>query len=42
MFMVYYIDDYNKKHLTFVKEISELNFLKYRFEIISIEFIKKD
>lgn len=31
MFTVYYKDDFGKKHLTMVRNMAELNFIKERF-----------
>lgn len=36
-YMVSYVDDYNKKHITFVKKFSEVRFLEERFYCIHYE-----
>lgn len=42
MFTVYYKDDFGKKHLTTVKNMAELNFIKERFFEVSYEPIVTD
>lgn len=39
MFLVYYVDDFHKTHITIAQNVNELNFIKRRFEgnILSIE-----
>lgn len=32
IYMVEYTDDYNRKHITFVKDVSSVEFLVSRFE----------
>ena len=41
MIMVFYIDDWNKKHMAFVKTMDEVDYLKWRYDVVSFEFIKK-
>lgn len=40
MFTVMYIDDFNKKHITVVRNMMELNFLKSRFDVVEYSPIK--
>ena len=42
MFTVYYKDDVRKKHLTTVKNMAELNFIKERFFEVNYEPIVTD
>ena len=42
MFTVYYKDDFGKKHLTTVKNMAELNFIKERFFEVNYEPIITD
>ena len=40
MYIVYYVDDDKKKHMTFVKSYKDVKFLKDRFGEITIESYK--
>ena len=42
IYMVTYKDDYNRKHITFVRKYSEVKFLKERFGVIDFEQINED
>ena len=42
IYMVTYKDDYNRKHITFVRKYSEVKFLKERFGVIDFEQIDED
>lgn len=38
-YIVYYLDDFNQKHMAFVRTLSEVNFLKERFYEVSFEVL---
>ena len=40
MYIVYYVDDDHKHHMTFVKSYQEVNFLRDRFGEITVEAYK--
>ena len=40
MFVVFYLDDNGRKHLTIINSMAELNFIKDRFEKVNYEPIK--
>ena len=40
MYIVYYEDDYRRKHMTFVRTFEEVKFLERRFGEITVEFYK--
>lgn len=40
IYIVYYKDDDNKKHMTFVKSFQDVKFLKDRFGEVTIESYK--
>ena len=37
MYVVYYVDDHHKKHMTFVKSYAEVEFIRDRFGEITVE-----
>lgn len=37
MFMVKYVDDFYKPHITFVTSMTEVNFIRSRFGFVSVE-----
>lgn len=39
IYQVFYIDDFNKKHITFVKSFKDVKFIQERYEMISVEMI---
>ena len=39
-FIVTYIDDFKRRHITFAKTIAEVNFIRDRFQTISFESVK--
>lgn len=41
MFIVIYLDDFNRKHWTVARDMVELRFFKDRFEVIEYTVIKK-
>ncbi len=42
IYMVTYKDDFNKKHITFVRNYSEVKFLEDRFGVVYFERLDKD
>ena len=38
-YVVYYTDDWNKKHMTFVKSLSEIKIIKARFINVTYEVL---
>lgn len=41
MFTVIYLDDFNRKHLTVVKNMMELKFFKDRFVVVEYSAIER-
>lgn len=41
MFTVIYLDDFNRKHLTVVKNMMELKFFKDRFVVIEYYMVER-
>ena len=41
MFTVIYLDDFNRKHLTVVKNMIELKFFKDRFVVIEYYIVER-
>ena len=37
VFIVKYVDDFHKPHITFVTSMAEVNFIRSRFGFISVE-----
>ena len=37
MYIVYYVDDFHKKHIAFVKSFKEVKFFRERFGEITVE-----
>lgn len=42
MFIVKYVDDFGKKHLTVAANMAELAFIKDRFDIVEYELTDKN
>ena len=42
IYMVTYKDDFNKKHITFVRNYSEVKFLEDRFGVVYFERLDRD
>lgn len=40
MYIVYYVDDDHRQHLTFVKSFEEVRFIEERFGSVTIESYK--
>ena len=38
-YVVHYKDDFKRRHLTFVKTMSEIRFIEERFEILFFEYV---
>lgn len=39
-FIVNYIDDFKKPHITFAKDMAEVNFIRDRFQKVTFEAVK--
>ena len=40
MYIVHYVDDYSKQHITFVSSFKEVEFIRERFGEITVESYK--
>ena len=41
LYEVFYVDDFNRKHLIFVQSLKEVNFIKSRYDKVTFTIINK-